>query len=114
MHKWIAVCVRPREAIAAIVATDPNRSIFLLSSIYGILSLLNLFVMLKYISYLKLALLLILAPLYGYIAISLWSFFVYWFAKWLGGSASFLAIRATFSWSCAPLLCNLVIWALLL
>jgi hypothetical protein len=114
MHEWLSVWTSPRKVIARIVVTHPNRWIFIFSTIYGLLSLLNFFVMLKYVSYGRLLLLILIAPIYGYIAISIWSFLIHWIAKWFGGRASFLFVRAAFSWSCAPLICNILIWALLL
>jgi hypothetical protein len=55
----------------------------------------------------------IFAPIWGYIGFSVWSFFVSITGKLFRGAGSYKAVRAAYSWSCVPLLANMVIWIVL-
>ncbi|HEY4255418.1 MAG TPA: hypothetical protein VGM34_03620, partial [Chlamydiales bacterium] len=80
MNPWVSVWLSPKATIRQIVAENPNRSIWLLSSVYGFSSLLNAFqsLMLGFslplIGLLGLAAL--LSPLWGYLFFTVWGWVV--------------------------------------
>jgi hypothetical protein len=117
LNPWSSIWVRPRATIAAVVAENPNRSLWWLAAIYGFSSLLNTCqsIMLGFnVSLAGIFLLaIVFAPLWGYISFSVWSWVVMITGKWLKGTGSFQAIRASYAWSCVPLIANIPLWFVL-
>ncbi len=116
-NPWKTIWTEPRATIASIVAENPNRSLWCLAAIYGFSSLLNTFQSIMLGINLRLPaiflLALVLAPFWGYIAFSIWSWVVCFTGKWLKGTGSFQAVRAAYAWSCAPLIANIPLWFIL-
>ncbi|PIS02819.1 MAG: hypothetical protein COT85_01955 [Chlamydiae bacterium CG10_big_fil_rev_8_21_14_0_10_42_34] len=116
-NPWLSIWTSPRATIARIVAENPNRSLWLLASIYGFCSLMNLYqsmalgAMLNTLGILVLAV--VLAPLWGWISFTVWSFFVSFVGKWFKGQATFSAVRASYAWSCVPIVLNIPLWLLM-
>jgi hypothetical protein len=102
--------------ITKIVEENPKRGLWPLAWIYGFLSLINGSQSLEIHTQAQFLLLLvctaIIAPLWGMLIFSFWSFVVRWVGKLLKGSADFSAIRAAFAWSCVPLTINIALWLL--
>lgn len=117
-NAWVSIWVHPRATIRRIVATNKDRSLWLLAAIYGFSSLLSSFQSFSFGSFFSIfpifIIALILAPIWGYIAFSVWSWVVVWTGKWLKGSGDFRSVRAAYAWSCVPLLVSDVIWIAML
>jgi hypothetical protein len=117
MNPWLHIWTKPRDTIASIVASNPNRSLWLLATIYGFLTLLNLFQTFSFGSMIGalpiLFVALIVSPFWGHITFSVWSWVVWKTGKLLKGRGDFLSIRAAFSWSCVPLVLNVFLWLFL-
>lgn len=115
-NPWLTIWTKPRATIASVVSENPNRSLWWLASIYGICSLLNLFQSMALGKEFGLGLILILsvilAPFYGYISFAIWSWFVLWTGRWFKGKGTFQTVRASYAWSCVPILVNIPLWAM--
>lgn len=113
-NPWVSIWFNPRATIARIVATNPNRSLWILAAIYGFTSILNLFqsgtvgTQLSPLAILLIAV--IFSPLWGYVSFAVWSGFVAWTGKWFKGKAKFSAIRAAYAWSCVPFVFHIPLW----
>lgn len=116
-NPWLSIWTKPRATIAWIVQENPNRSLWLLAAIYGFCSLLNLFQSMALGNSLGiigiLILAIIIAPFYGYISFSIWSWFVFWTGKWFKGQGTFKSVRASYAWSCVPIIVNIPLWLLM-
>lgn len=116
-NPWLSIWTSPRETIRQINEQNPNRALFALCWIYGFSALLNLSqsmmlgASLSTIAILIIAL--ILAPLYGYINFSIWSFFVHIVGKLFKGAATFKSVRSAYAWSSVPILINVPLWLLM-
>lgn len=112
------ILTKPKETILQVVKINPNYKLWLLCFIYGFVSILGFSqsVSLGYRLNFFLIILacLILATLWGYIAFSVSSFFVYITGKWLKGVANYKSIRAAFAFSNVPMIVNIFIWILLI
>ncbi|HSX37403.1 MAG TPA: Yip1 family protein [Chlamydiales bacterium] len=115
---WIKIWTEPRKTISKIVSKDPNQNLWILAWIYGFLSLLNGSQSLLLGDYVHFALILVLsiliAPFWGMLIFSVWSWVVQGIGKILKGQGNFSSIRAAFAWSCVPLIINIFLWMLLL
>jgi hypothetical protein len=114
----LQIWTEPKATIRQIVKTNPNRSLWILSAIYGFPSILGSFQSL-YLGYslgpVALFLIaLVLSPLWGYLSISIWSGIVYWIGKLFRGEGSFQEVRAAYAWSCVPLIVSSFFWVLLI
>ncbi len=116
-NPWVTIWTEPKVTIARIVAENPNRSLWWLAAIYGFCSLLNLFQSMALGSAMGiigiLILAVVLAPFYGYISFSIWSWFVFLTGKWFKGRGTFKAVRASYAWSCVPIILNIPLWLLM-
>jgi hypothetical protein len=114
---WLSIWTHPRATIARIVSENPNRSLWLLAGIYGFCSLMNLFQSMALGSAMGplglLILAIIVAPFYGYVSFSIWSWFVSWVGKWFRGQGSFQTVRSAYAWSTVPILINIPLWLLM-
>ena len=79
-NPWKSIWTEPRATIASIVTENPNRSLWWLASILGFSSLLSSFqsIMIGYHVHLIGIFILaaVIAPFWGYISISIWSYLV--------------------------------------
>lgn len=114
---WLSIWTEPRATIARITAENPNRSLWWLAFIYGFSSMMNLCQSMALGSSLRtfaiLVLAIVIAPFYGYISFSIWSWFVSWVGKLFKGQGEFKAIRAAYAWSCVPITLNIPLWLLM-
>ncbi len=114
---WLSIWTEPRATIAGIVAENPNRSLWLLASIYGFCSLMNVYQSMALGTAMGsvgiLILAVIFAPFWGYINFTIWSFLVTFVGKLFRGQGRFVEIRAAYSWSCVPLIINVPLWLLM-
>lgn len=117
-NPWLEIWTHPKATIKQIVATNPNRSLWLLAAIYGFPSILSFFQSL-YLGYSlgPLALFLaalIFSPLWGYVSFSIWSGIVCGIGKLFKGRGNFQEIRAAYAWSCVPLIVSCLFWIVLI
>jgi len=116
-NPWLTIWTQPRATIARIVTQNPNRSLWLLAGIYGFCSLLNLFQSMALGSAMGslglLILAIILAPFYGYVSFSIWSWFVTKVGQWFKGQGNFKTVRAAYAWSAVPIMLNIPLWLLM-
>ncbi|MBX7065726.1 MAG: YIP1 family protein [Parachlamydiales bacterium] len=116
-NPWLSIWTKPRMTIRKIVAENPDRSLWWLAGIYGFCSMLNLFQSMTFGNLMGsigiLILAIILAPFYGFISFSVWSWFVFQTGKWFKGQGTFKSVRASYAWSCVPILINIPLWLLM-
>ncbi|MBU6383688.1 MAG: YIP1 family protein [Verrucomicrobia bacterium] len=116
-NPWLTIWTSPRMTIARVVAENPNRSLWWLAAIYGFCSILNFFQSMAAGHSMGtmgiLILSVILAPFYGYLSFAIWSWFVLFTGKWFKGQGTFKTIRASYAWSCVPILINVPLWLLM-
>ena len=114
---WLEIWIRPRATIRRIVNEKPNRSIWVLATIYGFGSLMKNVQSLALGQSLTLfaifLIVLLLASVWGYVFFSAWSGVVYWVGKLFKGKGTFQSVRAAYAWSCVPLVINIPMWILL-
>jgi hypothetical protein len=114
---WLSIWTKPRATIAKIVASNPDRGLWWLAAIYGFCSLMNMFQSMMLGNAMGVAGILILgvilAPFWGWLTFTVWSGFVLWVGKWFKGSGSFKAVRASYAWSCVPIVVNVPLWLLM-
>jgi hypothetical protein len=117
MNPWITIWTKPRQTISHIIGQNPNRSLWALATIYGFCSLINMAQSMILGTAMNLwgilLLTLILAPFWGYINFSVWSWVVYLVGKCLKGSGRFVDVRAAYAWSSVPLAVNIPLWLLM-
>jgi Yip1 domain. len=113
-NPWLEIWIRPKTTVRRIVHENPNRSLWLLSAIYGFGSLLNnaqtLALGQKFTALAIFLFAAILSPLWGYVFLSIWSALVYWVGKWFKGSGTFQTVRTAYVWSCVPFIVNVISW----
>ncbi len=113
-NPWLSIWVRPKATIGQIVAENPNRSLWVLSFIYGFSSLINMFqsfnlgVVFSPVALYFLAA--ILAPFWGYAMLAIWSWIILWLGRLFKGQATFQQARAAYAWSSVPLALNIPVW----
>lgn len=116
-NPWLSIWVRPKQTMVKILRENPNRSLWLLASVYGFSSLLNFFQSISLgaaASILPLFVIAILfAPIWGYIFFAIWSSVVWLTGKIFKGQGSYQAIRSAYAWSCVPFVCNIPLWILM-
>ena len=117
MNPWISIWTKPRQTISHIVQQNPNRSLWALAFIYGFCSLMNMFQSMVLGNSLGLlgilVLVLVLAPLWGYVNFTVWSWVVHVVGKWFKGQGRFTEVRAAYAWSSVPLAINIPLWLLM-
>jgi hypothetical protein len=116
-NPWLSMWTKPKSTIRKIVDYNPNFRLYVLSAIYGLVSLISSSQSLalgeKLNFFLILFICLILAPIWGYITFSVSAFFVYFTGKWLKGQANYRQVRASIAWSNVPMIGNLILWIIL-
>ena len=118
MNPWLAIWVKPRKTIRAILEMGPNYQLGILSAIYG---LHYLFYTSQFfglagafpVGLIILAAVILAIPI-GYIVFSLSSFFILIFGKLLGGKGGFKSIRCTVAWCALPNVINIILWFILI
>lgn len=117
-NPWLRMWTHPKSTIRSIVNYDPNYRLYILSAIYGFVSLIGSFqsfALGRAINFYYLLIIgLIIAPIWGYLIFSFASFFIHLTGKWLKGQAKYKEIRACIAWSNVPMIGNLILWIFLL
>ena len=117
-NPWISIWTKPKSTIRKIVDYDPNYRLFLLSMIYGFITLVGLAQTFGMGSFFKLPMILIfcvlISPLYGYLMFSICSFFMLLAGKLLKGKALYRHIRIAVAWATVPMIVNVFSWLILL
>lgn len=117
-NPWLSVWLNPRNTIRTIIVDNPNRSLWLLATIYGFTSLLNLFQsfpsMVKLGVFPLVSIAMVFAPFWGYAFFTMWSWVIVKVGHLLGGKATMVTARAAYAWSCVPFALSLLIWLLLI
>lgn len=118
VNPWMKIWVEPRQTIRAIVEYNPKYRFLFLSILYGLPMLLNFaqtFSLSEQFSFLAISIgALILAPFIGMIGISIGAALIFWTGKWIGGTASFLNVRAALAWSNVPNLVSVLLWSIMI
>lgn len=116
-NPWLTMWTKPKSTIRSIVNYDSNFRLFVLSGIYGFVSLISTaqsFSIGETLNFFLILLIaIILAPVWGFIAFSISSFFIHFTGKWLKGQASYKEVRASIAWSNVPMIGNVVLWIIL-
>lgn len=114
---WKTIWTSPRETIRDVVRENANKGLWILAGLYGFSSLLNGFQSFSFGTMMGvfpiLLLALVLSPIWGYLAISAWSYIVFWTGKLFKGSANFQKVRAANLWACVPYIGTDLIWILM-
>jgi hypothetical protein len=114
---WLTIWTQPRATMMKVAGRTPTATLWLLAFIYGFSSLMNLFqsmAMGHAASVLSIvAMTILLAAIWGYITFTIWSWFVTFTGRWLGGKGDFQTIRLAYAWSSVPLLINIPLWLLM-
>lgn len=109
---WISMWIRPRETMRAIVATSPTRGLPLLYWSYGTWIALQIAQRGSLGDSVSLAGLFgvaaVLGLFIGWVGLNIGSALLYWIGTWMGGSASFTAVRAALVWSNVTSIVNLL------
>lgn len=115
---WVTIWVHPRATIRRIVTENKKQSLWLLAAIYGFSALLGTFQSFSLGSVIGMipifVLAVILAPIWGYIAFAIWSWFVFWTGKWFKGLGDFQSVRAAYAWSSVPIAVSDLLWIVML
>jgi hypothetical protein len=116
-NPWLSIWTSPRATISKLAHDSPNRGLWWLAAIYGFSGLLNFFQSIflgnKMGIFPIFFLAIVLAPLWGYLSFSAWSFVVWLTGRWIKGAASFKIVRLAYAWSCVPFTVNVVLWVIL-
>ncbi|KPK32678.1 MAG: hypothetical protein AMS24_03465 [Chlamydiae bacterium SM23_39] len=113
-NPWISILTKPKSTIRKIVDFNPNYRLLILSWIYGFYITTSIaqnmkFLISKWDLFPIVVLLIILAPIFGYLSFSIFSWFVFKIGKWIDGKGSFKEIRASIAWATVPLIVNVLI-----
>ena len=100
-NPWVSMWREPRQTIQTIAEHHPKRSLWLLAWVYGFTSLLNGFQSVPIalqVGLLPMFLLaVIIAPFWGYAAMSIWSYIIVLVGKVFKGKANFQTARAAYA-----------------
>ena len=117
-NPWFKIWVNPRITIQKIVDHNSNYRLGILCAIYGFVSLLGIsqsFSLGDRLNFILIIVLsIILSAIWGYIVLSISSFFMYFTGKWFKGTAKFSELRAAAAWSNVPMTINVILWIVLL
>lgn len=118
LNPWKTIWRRPRDTIRAIVVENPDYKLWLLATIYAfpvLLSLAQVLMLGNMFTLLPILLgALIIAPLWGYIVFSYFSFFVYQVGKLFRSEGKFKEVRAALAWANAPIIANTFVWLVII
>lgn len=116
-NPWLSVWTQPRSTVARVVQENPKHHFWILASLYGFSSMMDLLQSMALGDSLGLIAIFLLAlffaPLYGYLQFSIASWAVLWTGKLFKGAGNFLSIRAAYAWSSVPTALNVPLWLLM-
>src|SRR3990167_1606988 len=116
-NPWFQILIKPRQTIAEIVKKNPDHRIWWLAFIYGFSSILSSFQSTSMGIQISLPLIfllaIIIAPFWGYICFTIWSWVITFTGKWLKGQGGFKEVRCAYAWSNVPIVINIFLWFLL-
>lgn len=107
LNPWRSIWLKPRATIRQIVVNDPDHHVVALAAAGGVLQTLVNAVNENYgdrmglIPILLIALL--IAPIFGVVALYLTALLLRWTGRWLGGVATLGELRAAIAWGSAPM-----------
>lgn len=117
-NPWLKMWVKPRETIRGIVKYDPKHRLYLLSGIYGFVTLINIAQNFSLGAYLPWGTILLGALVFsvfiGLLGFGIAGKILQWTGRWIGGKGSFSQIRAALAWSNVTNLVNIPMWLLLI
>lgn len=115
---WVTILYKPTQTIKEIVKANPNKGLWLLSTIFGLAHLLQVAQIYALSERFSLSTLLlgciVLAPFWGYLIFSIASALIFFTGKWIKGKGYFAECRAALAWSCLPLFIAIAAWFVLL
>lgn len=118
VNPWLTMWTRPRETIRAIVKFNPKYLFVLLSGIYGFPVLLqfaqNLSLGQTFSPWAIVIGALVLSVFIGMLGFTVASGLLYWTGQWIGGKASFHAVRAAVAWANVPNVINSLLWVIMI
>jgi hypothetical protein len=119
VNPWMAIWLRPRETIRAIVNFNPKFRFILLAAIYGLPMTFNLAQNYSLAHSLPLWAIivggLVLCSFLGALAITIGSALLTWTGRWIGGKANFEKVRCAVAWSSGvPSIFVILTWATLM
>lgn len=118
LNPWTQIWISPREVIRKIVEFNPKFRFFILSAIYGFPVLLSAAQNLSLAETLPLvgivSIAIVLSVFVGIIGFAISSALLFWAGKWIGGSATYLELRAAVSWGNVPNIVSVLMWILLI
>jgi hypothetical protein len=116
-NPWLKMWVKPRETIRGIVKYDPKHRLYLLSGIYGFVTLINISQNFSLGAYLPWGTILLGALVFsvfiGLLGFGIAGKLLQWTGRWIGGKGSFSQIRAALAWSNVTNVVNILMWLLL-
>ena len=107
LNPWRSIWLKPRATIRQIVVSNPDHHVVALAAAGGVLQTLTNAVGENYgdrmglIPILLIALL--IAPIFGVVALYLTALLLRWTGRWLGGVAPLGELRAAIAWGSAPM-----------
>ena len=117
-NPWFNILVRPKKTLRAILEHNPNYGLFILSFVYGFTSIAGLIQNMRLGAtiglYKLMIMLIIIAPIWGYIFFCISSWFVFHIGKWFSGRGAYKEIRAAVAWSNVPNIVTFLIWIFLI
>lgn len=114
LNPWFSIWTKPRATIRQIMATDPERNVFLLVALAGITQVLDkastrcLGDELHYSAIIAIAVL--MGPISGIIGVLISSELLRWTGKWIGGKGTRDTIRSAIAWASIPIIFRLLLW----
>lgn len=104
--------IDPKGVVKHVTETPHPKSFWLLAFIYGLNAMLAYapFFLSDFSLWGKVGISVVLGAPLGYIALSIFSLFLYWSGKLIKGAGSFVNLRTATAWSTVTLFVNLIVW----
>lgn len=107
LNPWRSIWLKPRATIRQIVVNNPDHHVVALAAAGGVVQTLSSSVSEKLgdqVGLLPILLIaLLLAPIFGVVALYLTALLLRWTGRWLGGVATLGELRAAIAWGSAPM-----------
>ena len=117
-NPWCNVWTNPRETIREIVKTNPNRSFYWLSAIYGLPTAFSVAQNYSFADFMPFWAILVasfaLCTVIGAIGISITAWLLQFTGRWLGGKGQYTSIRSAIAWSNVPNTVVILMWLVLI
>ena len=117
VNPWKNMWTKPKNTIRSIVNYNPNYRIWVLSFLYGFVTLISLAqkfsLGFSLNTYIIIAFSIIFAPIIGYVIFSFFAYVVFFTGKWLKGESKYIEVRSAIAWSNILMIVNVIFWLLL-